>query len=399
VAVGRILREGPFGDVWVQPAAGDAGGAVGAALWTWCQVLGAERHVSVEDAMAGALLGPELGCDEIRGAIETLGLTAVPLDEPALLGRVAAALDSGRIVGWFQGRMELGPRALGARSILADARDPAMRDRVNRLVKQREEFRPFAPSVLRERAADWFEVRRDADLPYMTVVAPVRPERRGAIPAVTHVDGSARLQTVDARRHGRYHRLLERFENRTGCPMVLNTSFNVRGEPIVATPEDALRCFFGTEIDVLAIGDFVVDKAALGGAPVLPRGAGPSPERAAPRSAAGMVTAAALLGIVVGSRSGWRAGAIVFVAGCGLALAAWAAPGVQASLGRLLQPLRRFAGVVVLSAIHLIAIVPLGLLLRVSGRDPLGRRRDPTRSSYLSPKQIADDLESHLRQF
>ncbi|MBV8840487.1 MAG: carbamoyltransferase [Alphaproteobacteria bacterium] len=279
VANGHVLRDGKFDQVWIQPAAGDAGGAVGAALATYYLATGAKRAISRIDAMHGAYLGPAFTDEEIAGRLKALGARYDLLDEEKLIRETADALAANQAVGWFQGRMEFGPRALGARSILGDARSPTMQKTLNLKVKYRESFRPFAPAVLREHVADWFEIDRDS--PYMLLVAGVSPQRRrmmtddeiklwgidklnvvrSEIPAVTHVDYSARVQTVHAETNPRFHRLLSAFRDRTACPVLVNTSFNVRGEPIVCTPEDAFRCFMGTEIDVLAIGNCVLRKS------------------------------------------------------------------------------------------------------------------------------------------
>lgn len=278
VANGKLLREGPFEDLWIQPAAGDAGGALGAALFAWHHALGRPRPDPAGDAMQGAMLGPAFDEDAIRAFLDGVGARYRLLDEDALLDEVAGLLDAGQVVGWFQGRMEFGPRALGARSILGDARSAEMQSRMNRKIKFRESFRPFAPSVLAERADAWFDLPAGRESPYMLLTTGVRADRmrpvppeqaaargldkllacRSEIPAVTHVDGSARLQTVDAARHGRYHRLLRRFEARTGCPVVINTSFNVRGEPIVCRPADAWQCFLGTNMDALVLERFLL---------------------------------------------------------------------------------------------------------------------------------------------
>jgi len=273
VANGRLLREGPFRRIWVQPAAGDAGGALGAALLAYYVRSGAERRPEPGDAMKGGYLGPSFPPDEIAALLRREGLDPEPLAEDALAEHVADLLASGHTVGWFQGRMEFGPRALGHRSILADPRGEDVWRRVNLQIKFRESFRPFAPSVLAERAADYFAL--DAESPYMLLVAPVhgaemggegldrRHHTRSPVPAVTHVDGSARVQTVDAERSPLYYRLLRAFEARTGCAVLVNTSFNVRGEPIVGTPEDAWRCFRRTHLDALALGPYVVTKSML----------------------------------------------------------------------------------------------------------------------------------------
>jgi carbamoyltransferase len=279
VANSRMLRDGCFKDVWIQPAAGDAGGALGAALAAWYLLLGNPRDIdSSRDTMAGALLGPEFPQSEIEHRLHATGARFMVLPEAELIEQTAASLTQGEAVGWMQGRMEYGPRSLGARSILADPRSPRMQKQLNLKIKYRESFRPFAPAVLRDKAAEWFEF--EGESPYMLFVAPVRPERRHAmtaeeqalfgidklnvvrseIPAVTHVDYSARLQTVDAKANPRFYALLKRFSDMTGCPILVNTSFNVRGEPIVCTPEDAFRCFMGTELDLLVVGNCALRK-------------------------------------------------------------------------------------------------------------------------------------------
>jgi carbamoyltransferase len=285
VANGKLLREGPFERIWIQPAAGDAGGALGVALLIWHQLLGKPRTPEPADAMQGALLGPRYEPGEIRRYLDGLGARYASYegDEAALLERVADEIAAGKIVGFFSGRMEYGPRALGGRSILGDPRKTDMQAKMNLKIKFRESFRPFAPSVLRERNAEYFGMKEDETSPYMLLVAPVREAHRKAlseaereamrdpdlrkrvnvvrssVPAVTHVDYSARVQTVDER-NGRYHRLIKRFEAKTGCPVIVNTSFNIRGEPIVECPDDAFRCFMGTEMDVLVLEDFVLAK-------------------------------------------------------------------------------------------------------------------------------------------
>ncbi len=282
VGNGRILREGPFDNLWIQPAAGDAGGALGAALFVHYQLLGHERTAdNRRDLQAGSLLGPRFAAADIRGFLDAVGAVySYYDDEDVLLETLAGDIEGGKVIGWFQGRMEFGPRALGSRSIIGDARDEQMQSRMNLKIKFRESFRPFAPSVLRERAADYFELDARRESPYMLLVAPVQESKRIAcngqeeglsgiellkvkrsrIPGVTHVDYSARIQTVDAERHGRYYRLLERFKQKTDCPLVINTSFNIRGEPIVCTPEDAYRCFLATHMDVLVLENFVLYK-------------------------------------------------------------------------------------------------------------------------------------------
>jgi carbamoyltransferase len=274
VANGKIQRDGPFEKIWIQPAAGDAGGALGAAFAAYHLHCKQPRQVvNTLDCMAGAYLGPEFDQDEIEQRLSAAGAQFDRLDDRTTIERSAENLADGKAVGWFQGRMEFGPRALGARSILADARSPTMQKTLNLKVKYRESFRPFAPSVLREDVAEWFEM--DSDSPYMLLCADVVKNRRrqmtdaeqalfgidklnvprSDIPAVTHVDYSARIQTVHSATNPRYYALISRFKAITGCPVIVNTSFNVRGEPIVCSPEDAFRCFMGTEIDVLVAGN------------------------------------------------------------------------------------------------------------------------------------------------
>jgi carbamoyltransferase len=272
VANGRILREGPFDNIWIQPAAGDAGGSLGAALHVWHQLLGHPRQPQPHDSMSGSLLGPSSTQDRIRAFLSASGAkyTEYP-DDASLCAAVADLMAGDNVIGWFQGRMEFGPRALGARSIIGDARSPVLQSTMNLKTKFRESFRPFAPVVLKERVADYFEMEPGTDSPYMLLVAPVREDHRTGsdgspargldrvkqirsdIPAVTHVDYSARIQTVDRERHGRFYDLVKAFEQKTGCPVIINTSFNVRGEPIVCTPEQAYRCFMATKMDVLVL--------------------------------------------------------------------------------------------------------------------------------------------------
>ncbi len=279
VANSRVLRDGRFDNVWVQPAAGDAGGALGAALSAYHVYKGQPRRVDNRmDAMRGSYLGPEYAAADIEKRLAAAGARFTVLDDDDVITTAAEALEDGKAVGWFQGRMEFGPRALGGRSILGDARSPTMQKTLNLRVKYRESFRPFAPAVLREDVADWFEI--DADSPYMLMVAGVQPRRRrqmtaaeqalfgidklnvprSDIPAVTHVDYSARIQTVHRETNARFHALLTRFKEATGCPVIVNTSFNVRGEPIVCTPEDAFRCFMGTDVELLVIGNCLLRK-------------------------------------------------------------------------------------------------------------------------------------------
>jgi carbamoyltransferase len=277
VANGRLLREGPFERLWIQPAAGDAGGALGAALMHWHGHLGKPRVPDATDAQRGSLLGPVYDDASIVAALDHMGAVHETLADDALAEAVAVELASGRIVGQFDGRAEFGPRALGNRSILGDPRDPSMQRRMNVAIKFRESFRPFAPAVIDGRQGEWFEL--DAESPYMLLVAPVAAAHRGDaaaaaaarglaklkavtgdVPAITHVDGSARVQTVSAGRAPRFHAILRAFERRTGCPVLVNTSFNIRGEPIVHDPADAYRCFMLTDMDVLVVGNHLIRK-------------------------------------------------------------------------------------------------------------------------------------------
>jgi carbamoyltransferase len=281
VANGRLLREGPFEDIWIQPAAGDAGGALGTALFIWHQLLDGPRSVDPRSTQQGSLWGPRFDTDEVRSCLDAVGAVYRHFgDDDELQQYVAKQIADEKVVGWMQGRMEFGPRALGSRSILGDPRSEAMQATMNLKIKFRESFRPFAPAVLQERAGEYFEIAPRHESPYMLLVAQVQPgkcednhrdtkgiaglesrnNRRSCIPAVTHVDYSARLQTVEAGRHPKFHALISHFEKITGCPLVINTSFNVRGEPIVCSPEDAYRCFMATNMDVLVIEDFVLVK-------------------------------------------------------------------------------------------------------------------------------------------
>lgn len=266
VGNGRILREGPFDKIWIQPAAGDAGGALGTALFIWNQLLEKPRRLDESDSQHGSFLGPEYSQSTIRNVLDKQHAVYHEHGSHDLLcEEVATAIASGAVVGWFQGRMEFGPRALGARSILGDARNPHMQSEMNLKIKFRESFRPFAPMVLQEFVNQYFEMQADEESPYMQIVAPVKKEHRlparSAIPAVTHVDYSARLQTIDRHRNPLMHKLLTCFHQQTGCPVMINTSFNVRSEPIVCTPMDAYRCFLMTEMDTLVIDKYVLRKA------------------------------------------------------------------------------------------------------------------------------------------
>jgi carbamoyltransferase len=279
VGNGRLLREGPYKNIWVQPSAGDAGGALGAALTIWHHYLDMSRKVNGKsDSQSGSYLGPGYSKESIKSFLDENGYPYKECLEDGLSEEVAERLEKGDTIGWFQGRMEFGPRALGSRSIIGDARNPEMQKKMNLKIKYRESFRPFAPSILLEHVSEWFE--HDSESPYMLMVAPVKEEKRismteeqrdlfgidklnvlrSDIPAITHVDYSARIQTVDGKHNKRYYELIKKFYEMTGCPVIVNTSFNVRGEPIVCTHEDAYRCFMRTEMDTLVLGEFVLSK-------------------------------------------------------------------------------------------------------------------------------------------
>ncbi|RMD48993.1 MAG: hypothetical protein D6830_05765 [Ignavibacteria bacterium] len=279
VANGKILRENIFKDIWIQPAAGDAGGALGAALFTWYQYLNNEREAdNSNDSQKGSYLGPEFSAEEIKSFLDKNEIEYKKYSDDKLIDVVSDLLAEENVIGWFQGRMEFGPRALGNRSIIGDARSPKMQSKMNLKIKYRESFRPFAPSVLEEKVSDYFEIDRPS--PYMLLVADVQRARqikmkeeqnklfgieklnvpRSDIPAVTHVDYSARIQTVNSRTNPKYHKLISEFDRKHGCAVIVNTSFNVRGEPIVCTPEDAYKCFMRTEMDYLVLGNFLLDK-------------------------------------------------------------------------------------------------------------------------------------------
>ena len=278
VANGKILEKKIFDRIWIQPAAGDAGGSIGSALAFWHKELNKDRKVSIEDQMKGSYLGPEFSQDQIEKYLKKLNASYSVINEDELIDKTVQCLENGDAIGWFQGRMEFGPRALGNRSILGDPRSPTMQKNLNLKVKYRESFRPFAPSVLREEVSKWFNINDDS--PYMLLVSDLIEEKkikmnenekklfginklnikRSDIPAVTHVDYSARIQTVEKKINSKYYSLLKKFYDKTKCPVLVNTSFNVRGEPMVNTPKDAFNCFMGTELDVLVIGNCFLKK-------------------------------------------------------------------------------------------------------------------------------------------
>lgn len=436
VANGRILREGPFDRLWVQPAAGDAGGAVGVAQLVWHRELGQPRTAasgkttsgkatSGGDGMRGAYLGPAFSDEEIRDRLGPLGAVMNRMSRDALTARTADALASGKVVGWFDGRMEFGPRALGARSILGDPRNPGMQRTINLKIKFREGFRPFAPCVLRERVAEYFGLEEDS--PYMLLVAPVREERqlplpggedaprglerlnhpRSDIPAVTHVDGSARVQTVTRDTNPNFHDLLSAFEDRTGCAVLVNTSFNVRGEPIVCTPEDAYRCFMRTDMDALVVGSFLLEKADQPEWPEWREVAGEEEAGASSLSPSEGRRFAIPVGLAFGVLAGvllWRgvdqlAWGFLTVGGllaaAGLVVPARLGP-LQRSWMALAQALSRITTPVVLGAIYFLVFTPVSFILRLVGYNPI--QRSSAAETYWRSRSAEGGGASDLRR-
>ena len=409
VANAGVLRHGPFKNIWIQPAAGDAGGAIGAALAAWhhyCEKPRANLHEA--DAQSASLLGPAYDANEF---LRQKNIPHTSLSEDELMSCVTTLLEQGGVVGWYQGRMEFGPRALGNRSILADARRPEMQEKLNRKIKFRESFRPFAPAVLLERVADYFEFDRPS--PYMLFTAPVRPSAT-AIPAVTHVDGSARLQTVAANENPRFHRLLCEFEKRTGCAVLVNTSFNLRGEPPVCTPQDAFRCFMRSGMDYLVLDHCVLDK----------REQAASPETSKkPRF---HWTNSIIAQIDSSSRSlrhfGYTIGSVLFIlaviliyrersGGWLLATAALAfgiagqfAPRALIYLHRAWMLFALTLGWlmtrIILSVVFFLAVTPVGLVQRLSGKRPIDFGfRSAAETSYWRRREAHVTVDSYEKQF
>jgi carbamoyltransferase len=444
VANGKLLREGPFTDIWIQPAAGDAGGALGAALFVWHQLLQKPRHVNGQDTQKASLLGPQYSSEGIRQLLDKEEAIYRQFnDEDELLDRVAGLMAEEKVIGWFHGRMEFGPRALGARSIIGDPRSPRIQATMNLKIKFRESFRPFAPCVLREHVHEWFQMRPQEDSPYMLLVAPVLEERRvplspedrqrmaddpdlfrrvnvvrSQVPAITHVDYSARVQTVDER-HGRFHRLMQRFHAKTGCPVIVNTSFNLSWEPIVESPEQAYHTFMQSEMDILVLEDCVLHKADQP-ADSLARnkaGVGHPPAAARPRTdqdarpvSNSLLRQFAALWMVFCGALAYRfhaheqlTAALIF-AGLGLAFG---------PMGLVRPPLIRPLFVVLMTVTfpigwvvsHILlaltyygVLTPFGVLFRLLGRDVLGRRKRPEQSSYWTARPAAGDVHSYFRQ-
>ncbi len=448
VGNGRILREGPFENIWIQPAAGDAGGALGAALLVWHQLLDNPRHAAGSDRQRASLLGPEYSEEEIRALLDARGAKYRCFSSEAeLCDQAAGLIASEKVVGWMQGRAEFGPRALGSRSILGDARSPAMQSVMNRKIKFRESFRPFAPAVLRDRVSDYFQMRDGQDSPYMLLVAPVAERKRLAcggppakgldklhvvrseVPAVTHVDCSARVQTVDEERHGRFHRLLRAFESKTGCPVVINTSFNVRGEPIVCSPEDAYRCFMATNMDALVIGRFLLLKDeqpdagqyrtdkylaqfrrgrpslvtdASSGSGLIQIHRDPSPKQL---TWFGLVWTL-FLGLVGGLAlwaGGWPAATLLWTLAAAVPVVGRLRPGLMRSIYLAVAyasfPIAYLVSQLVLAGVYYLVLAPTGLLLRLFGHDPMLRRFDHGAKTYWSRRERSENVGRYFRQF
>ena len=427
VGNGRILRQGPFDNLWIQPAAGDAGGALGAALFVHHQLLGAGRAPGSGDAQKATLLGPAFSDDQIARLLEARGVEATRVEDPDdLAERTAGFLAEGKVVGWFQGRMEFGPRALGARSILADARDPEMQTTLNLKIKFRESFRPFAPAVLREHVSEVFELDRDS--PYMLLVAKVAETHlvdkeaqgdglkgldrlkieRSTIPAVTHVDGSARVQTVSSQDHPLFHQLLKHFHRKTGCPVLVNTSFNVRGEPIVCTPAEAYHCFRRTQMDVLVLGPFIIDKQVRGAQESeLHRHRQDAVDDSRPTAGERQaeirearrfgVVLAAILGVLAAGSQAFdhpiRA-AVLAGASAGVVLAAFLATPVWTVLFRLWMKAAGALGRLIsngaLCLFFFAVLTPAGLLKRLLGTPPLDTAWRDGRPTYWRDKRHGD---------
>jgi carbamoyltransferase len=437
VANEALLRSGPFKRLWIQPAAGDAGGALGAALFVWHQLLKQPRQAAVSDRQNGSLLGPAFSSADVRKFLDWGGVHYLHITDRAELDRrVAQMLVDGKVAGWFQGRMEFGPRALGARSILADGRRADMQSVLNQKIKFREGFRPFAPAVLSEHAEEWFDLPGGQESPYMLLTAPVRePERRelsateqqimqsdpdfcrraavvrSSIPAATHVDFSARVQTVDAAQFPRLHALLTEFHRQTTCPVLVNTSFNVRGEPIVCTPEDAFRCFSASGLDVLVIEDCIIEKPV---GSIASRLSGQTartsfwPFEPMDRQLREFALIGGLLLAAVGIwraaiRSNARWSAALVVAGLAVAVAGLAWPRlfkiVFVAWMTLVYPIARIVSIVLLAIVFYALITPIALFFRWRGRDALDRAIREGQESYWRDKPPAAGPGQYLKQF
>ena len=423
VANGRLLRSGIFDRIWIQPAAGDAGGALGAALLAWHRVHRGHRTPSPGDGMSGALLGPDIVPDEAEAVLREVGAVYRRLDDESMAEAVAALLDAGKVVGSARGRMEFGPRALGSRSILGDPRSTTMQSVLNQKIKFRESFRPFAPAVLEERASEHFEL--SAPTPYMVVVSPLRadhltlpdaedePEgfarlqvRRSHLPAITHVDGSARVQTLTPQRHPELHRFTAAFERLTGCPVLVNTSFNVKDEPIVAGPGDAWRCFMKTNMDALALGPFLMEKTEQLDW-TEPRITVPPPPRLTARQGRkfAFTVGIAFLFIAAVMTTFGRAGPVPTGAtglGGALILAGTVIPTrlgpVERGWMRFGELLSRVTTPLLLTAAWLLVMTPIGLLTRIFGHRPLEHGRGGT-SAWIAMAPLTDADRAMENQF
>ncbi|HSH40331.1 MAG TPA: SxtJ family membrane protein, partial [Chthoniobacterales bacterium] len=426
VGNGRILREGPFDKIWIQPAAGDAGGALGAALLAWHHYRDQPRHAPGDhDAQHATLLGPQFDPAEF---LERTKIPHEELPDDELMDRVAGLLDDHHVVGWYQGRVEFGPRALGNRSILADPRMPEMQARLNDKIKFRESFRPFAPAVLRERAGEYFDLREPS--PYMLLVAQVKSADepsgdntggfgkrlravRSPIPAVTHVDHSARVQTVDERENPRFHRLLRAFEERTGCGVLINTSFNVRGEPPVCSVDDAYRCFMRTGMDYLVVGNHLINKQQQ-----LPPPSDQTPlrrswladeyvridrsPRALRRFGFTIGAVAAVVAALLIRRQPSAAGALLAVAVL-LSAAAYFAPARLHSVHRVWTQLSLVMGWVmtrvILTIVFFLIVTPIGLVQRAVGKRAFTVAFRTSENSYWKARQTPPDRAGYENQF
>jgi carbamoyltransferase len=420
VGNGRILREAGFEKIWIQPAAGDAGGALGAALLGWYQYRDEPRNVVPgSDSQRSSLLGPAY---DDAAFLEREAIPHAALSNDDVAPRVAELLEEGKIVGWFQGRMEFGPRALGNRSILGDPRRSDMQEKLNLKIKFRESFRPFAPAVLAERVADCFQLTEPS--PYMLLVAPVQDalrsdrereqptsmmarlkQRRSTLPAITHVDYSARVQTVSREDNPRFHDLLSAFEQRTGCPVLVNTSFNVRGEPPVCTPEDAYRCFMNTEMDYLVLGNFLIDKTLVADKPRLLDASGNQPpESRSTLRRFGLTTGIAffLLGSLLDFRHRASGRPFQFL-GALLLLFAGFAPNLLRFVYRPWMRLARLLGAIsstiLLTIVFYLVLVPIGLLQRLFGKAPLDLRFKSDDASYWERRSPSRELAHYQKQF
>ena len=407
VANGRILRETPFDNVWVQPASNDSGGAVGVAYYIWHQLFGKEREVNPEDSISGSLLGPHFSSKECIEVLEKVNAKYKKIENDTDRSNwIAKQLSAGRVVGLFQGAMEFGPRALGGRSILGDPRLPEMQSLINQKVKFRESFRPFAPSVLKERVGDFFDFKEGQESPYMLLVTKTLDD---SLPAVTHVDGSARVQTVTPERNGFYHDLLKAFEEETGCPVLINTSFNVRGEPVVCSPYDAWRCFMLTDIDVLVTEDLVLQKEDQNADKPVPLDRKeikkPSP---AEIKWFGLLLLPFFLILYFLSMVKWdspRIGYGIIITG-GIITATYAIfPNYRSLIYRLwmavFYPVGWLVSHLVMTLLFYLVFTPVGLLMRATGNDPLNRLLDTKIESYWIGRDETCDLDKKraLRQF